>query len=113
MSVFGDIYNIESRVKEYDPALSISYDEKTRKYTVSRGRHNIMEVGALDARVLARLRKGDLQRRRLEDFIRELEHSEDMAEKARAGELRNIIESATLDQYDQIMGIKHFALGGI
>lgn len=110
MSVFGDIYDIESRVKEIDPLLTITYDEKKRKYTVSRNRHKIMVVDSLDCRILSSLRKNDLHRRRLEDFIRELEHSEDMAERLKAREMSNRIESVLLDGYDQIAGIPHFSI---
>lgn len=113
MSVFGDIYGIEERVREIDPLLTITYDEKTRKYTVSRNQHNIMVVDRLDCRILSQLRKNDLQRRSLEAYIRELEHSEDMAEQSRARDLRNKIESITLEHVDRMMDIKHFSLGGI
>jgi len=113
MSLFNDLYHIEERVREIDPLLAIAYDEKKRKYTVSRNQYKIMVVDSLDPRILSQLRKNDLRRRKLEDYIRELEHSEDMAEQSRAREMRNTIESIALDQFDRIAGIPHFALGGI
>jgi len=109
----GDIYDIGSRVKDIDPALSISFDYKKEKYKVSRDDKHIMyvDVGELDARVLTKLRKNDLARRRLIDFIYELERSEDEEERRRAKELSNKIEEITLDKYDRIAGIPHYACG--
>lgn len=114
MQVFGDIYAIASRVKEIDPALTLSYVGRG-KYQVKRNNHLIMSVPhkELDSRILEKLRKGDLQRRRLEDIIYEMERSEDEAERRRAKELSNTVESITLDQYDKLLGIRHYALGGI
>lgn len=111
--VFGDFYDIAGRVKEIDPALVVSFDEKQKEYHIKRNQHRIMSVerGQLDPRVLTKLRKGDLQRRRLEDFIYELERSEDEAERSRARELSNTIESMTLEQYDRTVGIPHYSLG--
>lgn len=114
--LFGDIYDIQSRAKEIDPALFIEYDRTKRKYHVKRTKrngqaHHIMSVDRLDARILTALRKNDLQRRRLEDFIRELEHSEDEAERRRARHLSNVIEDVALDQFDRIAGISHFHMG--
>jgi len=116
MSVFGDIYAIEERIKEIDPALFIEYDRSKRKYHVKRTKrngqgHHIMSVDRLDARILTALKKGDLQRRNLEEFIRELEHSEDEEERRKARELSNTIESMTIEQFDRIVGIPHYSVG--
>lgn len=113
MAVFNDLYYIEESVKEYDPLLSITYDEKTRKYTLWRNQHNVMSVDRLDVRVLRTLRKNDLHRRKLEDYIRELEASEDESERCRAREISSRIEDISLDKFDYMMGIRHFNLGGI
>ena len=110
MSVFGDLYHIEEAVKDIDPLLCIDYDEMKRKYKVSRKGHVVMTVDSLDNRILLQLRKNDLHRRRLEDYIRELEASEDAAEQAKARQLSNTIESITLDKYDSIVGIPHFSI---
>lgn len=111
----GDIFDIATRIKNIDPELELNLNRDTDQYTVTRrGRHIMsIELGELDARVLTKLRKNDLTRRRLMDFILELERSEEDAEKQKAKELRNFIEAATLDQYDRIVGIPTFALGGI
>lgn len=114
--VFGDTFNISGRVKDIDPALFIEYDQANRKYHVKRTKrngqaHHIMSVDKLDARILTTLRKGDLQRRSLEEFIRELEHSEDEQERQKAKELSNTIESMTLEQFDRIVGIPHYSVG--
>lgn len=111
--VFNDMYNIAGRVKEIDPALTISYDRAKREYHVMRNRHRVMTVKQLDERVLTKLRWGDLQRRSLEAFIRELEHSEDELERRKARELSNTVESLSLDYFDRIVGIPHYSLGGI
>lgn len=113
MSVFGDLYGIEKRAQELDPEIRIAYKEKTKKYNVSRNSYNIMEVDALDERVIRALRKGDLQRRSVEDYIRELENSEDAAERSEARAMANKIRSITLENLDRMMDIKHFSLGGI
>jgi len=116
--VFGDLFDISGRVKEIDPALFILYDQKKHKYAVKRTKkngdaHHVMTVDKLDERVLTRLRKYDLQRRGAEDLIRELEHSEDMLEQQKARELRNTVESLSLENFDRVVGIPHFSLGGI
>ncbi|MDD5487012.1 MAG: hypothetical protein PHW65_05615 [Dehalococcoidales bacterium] len=113
--LFGDLYNIGERVKEIDPLLRISFDRRKFKYSVTRGKHQVMTVdaGELDVRVLRKLREHDLHRRRLQDFIYELEQSEDEFERRKARELSNQIESITLDNYDRIVGIPHYNLGGV
>lgn len=113
--LFGDLYNIGERVKEIDPLLSISFDQRKSKYIVTRGRHRVMavDVGELDERILRKLREHDLHRRRLQDFIYELEQSENEFERRRARELSNQIEAITLDNYDRIVGIPHYNLGGV
>jgi len=113
MYIEGDIYGISDRIKDIDPVLSLSFIRDRGEYLISRGNHNVMYVkpGELDGRVLDKLRWGDLTRRRLEDFIYELERSEDEAEKRRARDLRNKVESMTLDNYDKIVGIPHFSCG--
>ena len=115
MSLFGDIYFLERRVKEIDPLLEISYDRHKKEYAITRGKHRVMTVplGQLDARVLHTLRKNDLHRRRLQDYIWELEQSELEHERRRARELSNQIEAASLDKFDRVAGISHFNVGGI
>lgn len=113
--MFGDIHNIGGRVKELDPALQISWDERERLYRVCRGKHQVMTVpaGKLDNRVLMALREGDLHRfRRLEDFIEILEAREAEEERRKERELSNHVESVYLDNFDQLEGIKHFSVGG-
>jgi hypothetical protein len=114
--VFGDLYHIAGRVKEIDPALFIDYDQQKKKYNVKRTKqngqaHHIMSVDRLDERILTNLRKYDLQRRGVEDLIRELEHSEDIAERRRAKQIRDTIEDITLDKFNQLIGIPQFSLG--
>ncbi len=114
MSLFNDLYFIQERVKEIDPLLEISYDRRKKEYAITRGKHRAMTVplGQLDARVLQTLRKNDLHRRRLQDFIYELEQSELEHERRQARELSSHIESAALDKFDKVAGISHFNLGG-
>ena len=114
--LFADMYNIGSRVREIDPAISISFNKDGGgKYIVSRGQRYIMSVpvGELDERVLLKLRKNDLHRRRLQDFIYELEQSEDEYERRKARELSNHLEAVSLDNFDRIAGIPHYSMGGI
>lgn len=110
----GDLYGMEGRVREIDPALALSYLGEG-KYEMKRGPHYVMTLthNELDCRLLERLRKNDLQRRRLQDIIYEMERSEDELERRKAKDMTNKIESMTLDQYDRLAGIKHFTLGGI
>ena len=113
--MFGDIYNIGGRVKEIDPALQISWDERERLYRVCRGKHQVMTVptGKLDNRVLMALREGDLHRfRRLEDYIEILEAREAEAERRKEQEMSDHIEAATLDKYNKIQGISQFGFSG-
>jgi len=113
MYIEGDMFNIASRVKDIDPALSLSLDKRRGKYQIKRENRHVMfvEPGQLHAGVLTQLRKNDLARRRLQDYIIELERSEDEAEKRKARNLSNQIESITLDNYDKIVGIPHFSCG--
>ena len=113
--LWGDLYNMESRIKQFDPALSIAFDETRFKYLVTRGGNQIMTVEAdeLDERVLLKLRKNDLHRRRLQDFIYELEQSEDEYERRKARELSNHLESVSLENFDRIAGIPHYSVGGV
>ena len=112
--LFGDLYDIGSRVKDIDPALSVFFDRQVMKYRVMRGKYQVMTValGELDERVLRKLRKNDLHRRRIQEFIYELERSEDEYERRQARELSNKIESISLENFDRIAGIPHFSLGG-
>ena len=114
-SLFNDLYNIQERVKEIDPLLTLSFDRQKLKYIVTRGTHRVMTVpvGQLDARVLRKLRENDLHRRRLQDYISELENSELEFERKKARELSNHIESASLDHFDHIAGISHYSVGGV
>lgn len=111
--VEGDTMNIAQGIREIDPLLSLSLDYKRGKFEIKRNNTHVMYVdpGELDNRVLVKLRKNDLARRRLMDYILELERSEDEAEKRRANEYRSKIESITLDHYDRIVGIPHFSCG--
>ena len=113
MHIEGDMFDIAIRVKDIDPALSLSLDYKRGEYELKRNNTHVMFIqpGELDARVLTKLRKNDLTRRRLQDFIFELERSEDEAEQKRARELSSYIESVTLDNFDKVMGIPHFSCG--
>ena len=114
-SLFNDLYFIQERAKEIDPLLEITFDRREFKYKVTREKHQVMTVepGQLDARVLHTLRKNDLHRRRLQDYIWELEQSELEHERRRARELSNQIEAASLDKFDRVAGISHFNVGGI
>mgnify|MGYP001104849042 CR=1 FL=1 len=111
----GDLYNIGERIKEIDPLLSITFDNRDMVYRITRKNHHVMTVkaGELDARVIRKLRENDLHRRRLMDYIYELEQSELEWERRKARELSNIIESVTLDKYDRIVGIPHYHVGGV
>jgi two-component SAPR family response regulator len=111
--VFGDIYDIASRVKEIDPALSLSFISEKKQYQLKRNNHHVMYIplGQLDYRVLTTLRKGDLVNRGIDEIIRELERSEEEAERRKAKQLQNIIEDITLDKFNQIMGIKTHRIG--
>ena len=113
--LFGDLYGIGKRIKEVDPLLSITFDDRQLKYMVTRGGNHIMSVpvGELDERILLKLRKNDLHRRRLQDFIYELEQSEDEYERRKARELSNHLESVSLDNFDRIAGIPHYSVGGV
>lgn len=115
MYIEGDIFDIGSRVKDIDPLLSLSLNKEKERYEIVRGKHFVMSIkpGELDARILTKLRQNDLARRRLQDYIYELEKAEDEREKQLARELSNKIESITLDNYDRVVGIPHFSLGGI
>ena len=116
MGLFGDIYNIGGRIKEIDPALRITFDERALQYKVTRGNHQVMTVpaGKLDQRVITALHEGDLHRfRRLEDYIELLEAREMEAEFRKERDLSNRVESVYLDNFDQLEGIKHFSPGGI
>ena len=111
--VEGDTLNIAGGVKEIDPALSLSLDYRRGEFEIKRENRHVMYVkpGELDNRVLVTLRKNDLTRRRLMDYILELERSEDEAERRKAREYSNKIQSMTLDNYDRIVGIPHFSCG--
>lgn len=115
--VEGDLYDIAVRVREIDPDLSLSLNYQAGVYEItrfSRGMaHHVMNVlpGELHAGVLDHLRKNDLQRRRLYDFILELERSEEAAKRKQARELSNTVESITLDKYNEIAGWHSFACG--
>lgn len=114
-SLFNDLYNIAERSRAIDPLLTLSFDRQKLKYIVTRGKHQVMTVpvGQLDARVLQKLRENDLHRRRLQDYIDELEHSELEFERKKARELSNRIESASLDKFDRITGISRYSVGGV
>jgi len=113
MRIEGDMFDIASRVKDIDPALSLSLDRERGQYEIKRNETHVayVEPKDLHAGVLIKLRKNDLARRRLMDFIYELEKSEDDAEKRKLNNLRNKLESITLDNYDNIVGIPHFSCG--
>lgn len=111
----GDMFDIASRVKDIDPALDLSFDFRKKVYILTENGRKVMTIkpGELDARILLKIREGDLNRRRLQDFILELERSEDEHERQRARELQSHVESMTLDNYNKLVGIPQFALGGI
>lgn len=113
MYVEGDLFDIGSRVKDIDPLLSLSLNRDEGRYEIHRQDRMVMAVkpGCLNAGVLVQLRKNDLTRRRLEDYILELERAEDEYERKRAKGLRNKMESMALDNFDKIVGIPHFACG--
>lgn len=113
MYVEGDILDIGSRVRDIDPLLTLSLNRDKGVYEIHRGERFVMSVehGELDARVLTKLRRNDLTRRRLQDYILELERSEEEWERKKARGLRNHIESVTLDNYDRIVKIPHFTCG--
>ena len=113
--VFGDVCNLQGRLKELDPALSLSFNHQSMKYTITRGKHHVMTLnpGELDERVIRRLRENDLHRQRLEDYIYKLEQSELEHERRRARELSNRIESLSLENFDRVAGISHYSLGGL
>jgi hypothetical protein len=108
----GDIYDMASRVREIDPALSISFNYNTQKYHINRNKHNVMQVSLnqLDGRIIIALRKGDLSRRRLEDIIRDMEQSEDELEQRKAKHFRDEMEAITYDQYDKLAERHHHRL---
>lgn len=110
-----DIYNIGARLKEFDPALHIFFDQRDFKYKITRGKHQVMTLlpGQLDERVIKRLRENDLHRQRLEDYIYKLEQSELEHERRQARELSNKLEDISLDKFDRIAGIPHYSLGGL
>lgn len=111
--VVGDMFDIASRVKDIDPALDLSFDFRKKVYVLTENGRKVMTInpGELDSRILVKIREGDLNRRRLQDFILDLERSEDEVERQRARELRSRVESMTLDNYDRLVGIPHFSCG--
>lgn len=111
--VFGDVFDIASRVREIDPALVLSFDNNAKKHKLHRNGKLVMTInhGELDARVLTQLHENDLHRIRLYDYILKLERSEEAAERRRAKEIRDKIEDVALDKYDRIVGIPHYTCG--
>jgi len=109
----GDMFDIASRVREIDPALVLSFDPIKEKYKLHRNEHLVMTInmGELDGRVITQLHENDLQRIRLQDYILQLERSEELADKRRAKELRDKREDVVLDKYDHMVGIPHFSCG--
>lgn len=57
--LFGDIYDIERRLKQFDRDFDISYNEQTHKYTITHKKHYFMtvNVGELDDRVMKHIKK--------------------------------------------------------
>ncbi len=114
MALFGDVFYLKERLKEFDPLLSIEFDRKVFKYRITRGKHQVMTLdpGELDSRVLTRLRENDLHRQRVEDYIYKLEQSELEYERRQARELSNKLEDISLENFNRVAGIKQFSMGG-
>lgn len=98
--LFGDLYNIEGRIKEISSTLSIIFDNKDFVYKVLNNGEQVMTVpaGELDSRLLLKLRKNNLRRQRLQDYIYQIEQAELEKEKREERHFSNEIQSATLDR---------------
>lgn len=109
--VFGDLYHIEERLKNYDPELEVEWDWNKLKYRITRRGFHVMYAQELDQRVIDKLQYWDTARRRVQDILWELQQSEDEYEKKKAKELSDYIESVTLDKFNRIMDIPTYQLG--
>ena len=114
----GDINNIASRVKEIDPAFSITWNGKRGECEVMEtGKDGIdkhfmtVKAGELDCRVLGHIKKCRWEQRKIEEFIWKMERSEDDKERAMAKKLSNQVEDITLDKFNQMVGISQFGCG--
>lgn len=52
MHVLGDVYDIASRVKDFDPSYELSWNPYTQKYQVLANKRVLKEEGVLDGRPL-------------------------------------------------------------
>lgn len=100
--VFGDVYNIEERLQEFDPNLSLKMNENNGNYIVYFKNQYVMEwQRPLDARLLQHMRKIDSHRGY--DALKEIDKYNDKLEKSNEKDRYNYLESVVKDNKRQLI----------
>lgn len=96
----GDIYNIEERLKEQDPDLSMSFNPSGTYSVLHKGNFVLEWPRPLDARLLTHMRKIDM--RRGYDPLREIDEHNESLERVIEKDRLNHIEAVVKDSKRQL-----------
>ena len=100
--VTGDICNIEARLQEHDPDLSLSLNKVNGNYKVLYRNQHVMEwPRPLDDRLVKHIQKIDSHRGY--DVIKEMDAHNDKLEQTIEKDRLNYLESVVKDNKRQLM----------
>ncbi|AHF08565.1 hypothetical protein [Desulfitobacterium metallireducens] len=99
--VVGDVYNIEERLQEFDPNLSLELNELNGNYIVLFKDQYVMEwQRPLDARLIKHMRKIDSHRGY--DALKEIDEYNEKLDKSNERDRYNYLEAVVKDYKKQI-----------
>lgn len=99
--VVGDVYNIEERLQEFNPNLSLEFNKSNGNYIVYFKDQYVMEwQRPLDARLLQHMYKIDSHRGY--DALKEIDEYNDKLDKSNERDRYNYIEAVAKDYKKQI-----------
>ena len=94
--VIGDIYNIEKRLQEHDPDLSLKLNKKNGNYQVLYQNQHVMEwPRPLDDRLIKHIQRIDSHRGY--DAVKEIDAHNDKLERTAENDRLNYLESVIKD----------------
>ena len=99
--VTGDIYNIEARLQEHDPDLSLLFNKNGNYQVLYRNQHVMSWTRPLDARLIKHMQKIDSHRGY--NVIKEIDAHNDKLEQTIEKDRLNYLEAVVKDNKRQLM----------
>lgn len=99
--VVGDVYDIESRLQEHDPNLSLMLNKNGKYQVLYRNQHVMEWPRPLDDRLIKHMKKIDSHRGY--DAVKEIDSHNDKLEQTIEKDRLNYLEAVVKDNKRQLM----------